>query len=519
MNLLLVLAPILTLAVGGVVLMMLDAFQKEDGQLAMPTALLHFVAAAAALALWQRGIPAEGAAAVAPWLTVDRTGLFLAAVISVGGALASLLAGGYLAEHKLDRGEYYPLIAFASSGAIMLAQSGDTLTLFLGLETMSLGVYAMTGFRRSNTRSVEAALKYFLLGSFAAALLLFGAALLYAITGHTDYPGIAAALRPTAELPADLVARAAEEQLRSVHTRMSIFAMVLVVVGLAFKVGAVPFHMWTPDAYEGAPTSTTAYMSVVVKAAAFGAFMRVMLVVFGDAGSASGTAGWPALLAWIAVLTMTVANLVALTQSSVKRMLAYSSIAHGGYILLGLLAAPKEGAGIAAQASVLFYLAGYAVTNVGVFASLALAGRRGAEAVSFDDLSGYARRHPGAGFALAFFLLSLTGIPPTVGFFGKFYVIRATLDAGYTTLAIIAVLNSAVSAYYYLGVLVKMYMREPAPGAAQAAPNRSFYIVFTILVSAALVLHMGILPQRWLSLAIEASTPVAAPAPAPAATP
>ena len=226
MNFLLVLAPILTLAVGGIVLMMLDAFQKEDGQLAMPTALLHFVAAAAALALWQRGIPAEGAALVAPWLTIDRTGLFLAAVISVGGALASLLAGGYLAEHKMDRGEYYPLLAFASAGAIMLAQSGDTLTLFLGLETMSLGVYALTGFRRSNARSIEAALKYFLLGSFAAAMLLFGVALLYAITGHTDYVGIAQSLRHSAELPNDLVARAAEEQVRLVGTRISILSLI-----------------------------------------------------------------------------------------------------------------------------------------------------------------------------------------------------------------------------------------------------------------------------------------------------
>lgn len=509
MNFLLVLAPLLTLAVGGVVLMMLDAFQKEDGQLAMPTALLHFVAAAAALALWKRGIPADGAALVAPWLTVDRTGLFLAAVISVGGALASLLAGGYLAEHKIDRGEYYPLLAFASAGAIMLAQSGDTLTLFLGLETMSLAVYALVGFRRSSARSAEAALKYFLLGSFAAALLLFGVALLYAITGHTDYAGIAQGLRPAAELPTDLVARAAEEQLRLVHARVSIFAMVLILVGLLFKIGAAPFHMWTPDAYEGAPTSTTAYMSVVVKAAAFGAFMRVMLAVYGDPGSASGTGGWPAILAWIAVLTMTLGNLMALTQTSVKRMLAYSSIVHAGYILLGVLTAPKEGVGVTAQASVLFYLAGYAVTNVGVFAALALAGRRGAEAVSFDDLAGYARRHPAAGFTLAFFLLSLTGIPPTVGFFAKFYVVRATLDAGYTTLAIIAMLNSAVSAYYYLGVLVKMYMRDPAPGAAQAAPSGSFYLVFTILVSGFLVLHMGMTPQRWLALGIEAVAPAA----------
>jgi NADH-quinone oxidoreductase subunit N len=208
----------------------------------------------------------------------------------------------------------------------------------------------------------------------------------------------------------------------------------------------------------------------------------------------------------IAVLTMTVGNLAALTQTSVKRMLAYSSIAHAGYLLLGVVVAPHAtGTGAAAQASVLFYLLGYTVSNIGAIGALILAGRRGAEAVSYDDLAGYARRHPAAGFALAFFLLSLTGVPPTVGFFGKFYIIRATLDAGYTSLAIIALLNSAVSAYYYLGVMVKMYMRDPAPGAVAAAPMKSFYVVSTLLAAAALVVAMGTMPERWLTLAGQAT--------------
>jgi len=506
-SLLLLLSPILILAVGAVVLMMVDAFQEQEGGLAMPTALLHFVAAACALALWQRGIPGDQTV-LQGWLVVDKTVLFLEATIAVGGALASLAAGGYLAEHKIDRGEYYPLMAFGSAGAMMLASSNDMLMLFIALETMSLAVYSMTGFRRASPRSAEGALKYFLLGSFAAALLLFGAALLYTISGHTDFPGIAAALRAAGEGP-----------LSGVRTQIGILAMLLIVASMAFKVSAVPFHMWTPDAYEGAPTSTTAYMSVVVKAAAFGVFMRLLLGVWGDPASASGTAGWPAILAWVAVLTMTVGNLVALTQTNVKRMLAYSSIAHAGYILLGLVAAPKAITGPGAQASVLYYLLTYTVTNVGAFAALMLAGRRGAEAVSYDDLAGYARRHPAAGFALTFFLLSLIGVPPTAGFFGKFYIIRATVEANYTGLALIAVVNSAVSAYYYLGVMVKMYMRDPAPGAPKAAPMQSFYVVATILTSGLLVLNLGLMPQRWLALALEAVTPAAAAAPAEGAAP
>jgi len=503
-TLLLLLSPILILAVGAVVVMLVDAFQEEEGALAMPTALLHFSAAAMALALWQRGIPADANTVVHGWLAIDKVTLFLQATVCLGGGFATLLAGGYLAEHRIDRGEYYPLLAFSSAGACLLVAANDTLMFFVALETMSLGVYALTGFRRASARSAEAALKYFLLGSFAAALFLMGAALLYAITGHTDFPGIASVLHPAIPVAVDANDANALVQ-ASLRTRVGILGMLLMIVSMAFKVGAVPFHMWTPDVYEGAPTSTMAYMSVVVKTAAFGAMLRVLLSVFGDAGSSAGGGGWPSVLAWIAVLTMTVGNLAALSQTSVKRMLAYSSIAHAGYLLLGVVAAPHATAGAGAQASVLFYLLGYSVSNIGAIGALILAGRRGAEAVSYDDLAGYARRHPAAGFAMAFFLLSLTGVPPTVGFFGKFYIIRSTLDAGYTGLAVIALLNSAVSAYYYLGVLVKMYMREPALGAERAAPMKSGYVVAALLGAAVLVAAMGAMPQRWLTLAGDAT--------------
>jgi NADH-quinone oxidoreductase subunit N len=278
--------------------------------------------------------------------------------------------------------------------------------------------------------------------------------------------------------------------------------------------------MWTPDAYEGAPTPATAYMAVTVKAAAFGGLLRVMLTLFGDpTTSASGVGGWPGILAWIALLTMTVGNLVATAQSSVKRMLAYSSIAHAGYILVGVVAAPRTEAlpggdgitvGQSALAAVLFYLLGYTVSNVGAFGSLILAGRRGAEVVSYDDLAGLGKRHPAAALAMTFFILSLIGVPPTVGFFAKFYVIRAAIEAGYTWLAVFAMINSAIASYYYLRVLVKMYMHEPAPGAPRAEPMRSGYVVVALVAAALMVLYFGLLPGRYLDLAAEAVRQVAA---------
>jgi NADH-quinone oxidoreductase subunit N len=524
-NILLYIIPIVILVTGGLVLMMADAFQKQEGGLALPTAFLHFAAAAAALALWPlAGDPAwltEASRLLGQYLVFDRTTLFLDAVIALGGMLASLLAGGYLAEHGLERGEFYSLITFSSAGCMMLAGANDLVMVFIGLETLSLGVYAMTGFRRTSPRSTEAALKYFLLGSFAAAILLYGSALLYGITGHTDLPGIRQALSTPLEAPVG-AEQAMVEFVRvqqTVHERIGVIAMVLVLVALAFKISAVPFHMWTPDAYEGAPTPATAYMAVAVKAAAFGAMLRVLVGLFGDPNGAGSVAGgWPGILAWIAVLTMTVGNLIAGAQSSIKRMLAYSSIAHAGYLLLGIVVAPRTDplaggeltVGQSAVASVLFYLLAYTVSNAGAFGALILAGRRGREAVSYDDVAGLGKRHPAAALAMSFFILSLTGVPPTVGFFAKFYIIRATLEAGYNWLAVFAILNSAIAAYYYLRVLVKMYMHEPAPGAPRAEPMESGFVTGTLIAAAVLVLYFGLTPSRYLQYAVEAVRAVAA---------
>lgn len=506
MGVYLALAPILVVALGGCGLMLAEAFAnlREDAhkdpalrgpssELALSTAVTLFVGALVATGVWMAGPESiEGAKSVAPYLLLDRFTLFFDIVLCLGGGLAALLAGGYLPEHNMDRGEFYPLLVFSTLGCMILAASGDLLSLFLGLETMSLGVYALTGFRRSSPRSSEAALKYFLLGSFAAALLLFGGALLYGATGHTDLAGIGQVLS------------AGASGAKGLPLPMVLFAFALVLVGLAFKVSAVPFHMWAPDAYEGAPTPVMAFMSVAVKSAAFAMLLRVLLLSFGDARFASWSSGWPPALALLAVLTMTVANLIAGRQESVKRMLAYSSIAHAGYVLVGVVS--TIGVGKEAEASVLLYLLAYTVSTAGALGALILMGSRGAEAVSYEDLAGIAKRHPGAALAMSFFLLSLAGVPPSAGFFGKLYVFRAAIGSGFYLLAILGLINSVIGAYYYLRVMVYMYMREPAPGAPVATPMRSGFVTAALLLSALFVIVLGVLPSSGIDLAIRAAT-------------
>jgi NADH-quinone oxidoreductase subunit N len=497
------LSPLLVVALGAVLLMLAEAFStrrtplalggpmqtvEHAGGLALGTTIVLLTGCAFSASVWMFGVDKlEGLEILLPWITVDRFSLFFDALLCLGGAIAALLAGGYLPEHKMNRGEFYSLILFSTLGAMILVSAGDLLTIFLGLETMSIGVYALTAFRRSSPRSAEGALKYFLLGSFAAALLLYGFALLYGATGRTDLVGVGAALRSGA-----------------VRDPMVIVALCLVLAGLVFKVSAVPFHMWTPDAYEGAPTPATTYMAVAVKTAAFAMMLRVLSTVFGDPQSASWAAGWPPVLACVSVLTMTVANLVAGRQDSVKRMLAYSSIAHAGYLLIGIVATMRDRS--QAEASVLFYLLTYTVSTAGAFGALILCGHRGAEAVSYEDLSGIGRRHPGAALPFSLFLLSLAGIPPTAGFFGKWFLFRAAIDGGFYWLAIIALVNSVIASYYYLRVLVYMYMREPAAGAPVAVPMRSGYVTAALLLAAILVIGLGLLPTRSLDVAVAAAT-------------
>jgi len=365
----------------------------------------------------------------------DGLTVFFTVLLCAIGAVAVLLSWDYVKRTRIHHGEYYALLLCATLGMIVMAGANDLITMFLGLELMSLSLYVLVGFRRNSLESNEAALKYFLLGAFASGFLLYGIALLYGATGTTSLPRMAAFLAGT---PLH-------------HDPLLLVGGLLLLAGLLFKVAAVPFHMWTPDAYEGAPTSVTAFMSAGAKAAAFAALLRFSLRVLGDAPIA-----WGPVLSVIAVLTMTVGNVTALLQTNLKRMLAYSSIAHAGYVLVAVIAGGTAGASAA-----LFYLAVYAAMNLGAFGVLTLLGRGTQEPVLMADVAGLGFRRPWLGLALTVFMLSLGGIPPTAGFMGKVYVFGTALQAGLVPLVVIGVLNSVVSVFYYLRVTVALYMEEP----------------------------------------------------------
>jgi len=482
-------SPLLLLVAAGLSIMLVDAFSEERSELALVTAMSLFVAAALAGVMLGSGNLVPAPEVVTRYLAVDRLALFSDLVICVGAGLSALLAGGYLREHGFERGEFYVILIFTAFGAMVLARAVDLLSIFLGLETMSLGAYSLVAYRRTSARAVEGAVKYFLLGSFAAAILLFGSALLYGATGHTDLVSIQHVVAAGQADPT-----------------LTIFALAMLIVGLAFKVGAVPFHMWVPDAYEGAITPVTTFMSVGVKAAAVTVLVRVLAGAFGDPVSTGLYTGWTPVIVLLSIATMVYGNLAALAQTSVKRMLAYSSIAHAGYILVGLAAVHEVGS--FAVSSVLYYIAAYTVSNVLAFGSLILMGSKGKEAVSYEDLAGAGRRHPVAAVPFVIGILSLLGMPPTAGFFGKYYVFSAAVQAGgpMIWLAVLGVLASAVGAYYYLKVIVYLFMREPAEGQPIAVPMRSAYVRVALVVAGYYVVKMGIEPGRYLDWAVSAAS-------------
>ncbi|KPK16557.1 MAG: NADH-quinone oxidoreductase subunit N [Myxococcales bacterium SG8_38] len=479
-------SPLLLLVVAGLSIMIIDAFTSDRKELAVVTAVSLFMAAALAGAMLVGPELAPAPELVTRYLAVDRLGLFFDVVICVGAGLSALLAGGYLREHGFERGEFYVLVVFTAFGAMVLARAVDLLSIFLGLETMSLGVYALVAYRRTSARAVEGAVKYFLLGSFAAAILLFGSALLYGATGQTDLAGIR-----------EVIAAGRADSI------LTILALVMLIVGLTFKVGAVPFHMWVPDAYEGAATPVTTFMSVGVKAAAVAVLVRVLVGAFGDPSTMSLYTGWTPVIILLSVVSMVFGNVAALAQSSVKRMLAYSSVAHAGYILVGLAAAHE--AGSAAVSSVLYYMGAYTVSNVLAFGSLILMGSKGKEAVSYEDLAGAGRRHPLAALPFVIGVLSLLGMPPTAGFFGKYYVFSAAVQSGLVWLAVVGVLASAIGAYYYLKVIVYLFMREPEEGSPIAVPMQSTYVIAALVLAGYYVVRMGITPGRYLDWAVSAA--------------
>jgi NADH-quinone oxidoreductase subunit N len=432
---------------------------------------------------------------------LDPFSSFLTFIVCVSLALASLTAAGFLRKRGAERGEFYALMLFAGAGMSLLGLSNELITIFVNVEVLSIATYALTSYLRRGTRPSEAGFKYFILGAFSSAVLLYGSALLYGASGTTLLSDMAVPLRAAMANNAALVYSGA----------------VLVAAGFAFKVAAVPFHMWTPDVYEGAPTPVTALMSAGVKAAAFVALVRV----FDSVGGGIDAKLPFTIFSTLALLTMVAGNLLAIPQRNVKRMLAYSSIAHAGYLLLGVAALFSSGAGQefrllsptalvgASQArgealsSILYYLLAYTFTALGAFAVVSLLERREDEekgtAWDLERFSGLAQRRPGWAFAMAAFMLSLAGIPPTIGFIGKLILFRAAVDAGLVGLTIIAVLSSAAGAYYYLRVVVYMYMR-PVPEGAHVL-ERSWMTELALVVSTVAVVLLGIMPgplTEWL---------------------
>lgn len=482
-------APLLVVVGLALTLLILDAFAGAGRRTWLGWISLLGIAAAMALtgAYWGEAGKPVGRALYEGMFYVDNFSLFGNLLFLACAAITVLFSMHHLEAHEMGHGEYYPLLLFAVTGMMVMAAAGDLVTLLLGLETMSISTYVLVGFRRKSDRGAEGAMKYFLLGAFSTGLLLYGVALIYGATGSTGFQAIARALAARPALLQD---------------PYLVVGVGLLLVAFGFKLATVPFHMWAPDAYEAAPTAVTGFMSCAVKAAAFAALIRLFTTVFGQKGLAVGPHGWFTLVAVASVLTMTVGNLVAIAQKSVKRMLAYSSIAHAGYLLIGLLASVQIGK--PAASSMLFYLFAYAFTVLGAFGVVLLLEPKGREEpLRLDELSGIGYRYPLAALAMTLFMVSLAGVPPTAGFFAKFYLFRAAIQAGVQdvtmmyTLVVIALLNSAAAAYYYLRVVVYLYFRE----AAEETPIlRSPTATFALVVAFLFVLAIGILPDPYLGL-------------------
>ena len=458
--------PLLLVALWAIVLLVVDLFVRRKGT----TPLL--AAAGLLLALVALVFRADDQQAVFDGMIVaDSYASFLQAIFLVTGLLAIAVAYDYLNRMGIDRGEYYPLLLFTISGMMLMSLAGDLIVVFVALELLSLPLYVLAGFARPRPDSEEAAMKYFLLGAFASGFLVYGIALVFGATGTTNLAGIAAELSGGAGL--------------------LLVGAVLVLVGLGFKVAAVPFHMWTPDVYQGAPSAVVAFMSVGAKAGGFAALLRIFIAALPDLAAA-----WAPLTMGLAALTMTWGNIAAIVQGNIKRMLAYSSIAHAGYILIALPAANLPAAAPGAVSAALFYLFAYLFSNLGAWAVVSAVERLEGGGLQIDDYSGLSRRRPGLALAMALFMLSLTGLPPTVGFIGKFFIFRAALDAGQIGLALVGVLTSLISAYYYLRVVVVMYMRPGEPETRSEG-----WLNATIGVTALATFVFGILPGPILALA------------------
>ena len=462
--------PMACVTAAGIAAMTAEAFREPGEQMPIgPLGAIGLVGAAvASVLLWNHNQTSFGV------VVADNFGLFVTGVLIIVGLFSLAISAPTIERERLPRGEYYALMLFAVAGMMLMATSSDLLVIFLALEVLSLAVYVLTGIRRDSPIATEAAFKYFLLGAFSSAFFLYGIAFTYGVTGSTRLDRIGRLIAAQALAP----------------TPMHFLAVGLLLVGFGFKVSAVPFHMWTPDAYEGAPPAVTGFMSTGVKAAAFAALVRVFLAAFeplrGD---------WTPVVWVVAAATMILATVVGVAQTNVKRLLAYSSIAHGGYLLVALVSANDV-----AKGAVLFYLLAYAVTNLGAFGVVALVDATDRPNDQVRDYAGLGNDHPALAALMTIFLLSLGGFPPMAGFMAKWYVFSAAVKAGYYWLAIIGVLTSVVSVFFYLRIVVMMYMTPSSemPARFPVVPKMAGA---ALVASAILVLYLGILPARVLDWA------------------
>ncbi|MEQ1885311.1 MAG: NADH-quinone oxidoreductase subunit N [Bryobacteraceae bacterium] len=467
--------PEIILTIAGVLIMFLEAVLDEDrksifGPFSLVALALSMGAAIAA--------SSDPGTAFSNMLIIDGFGSFFRVLVLVVGILAVFSSMEYLARERANGGEYYALILFSIVGQCIMVTANELIMVFIGLEVSSIASYVLAGYLREDKRNNESALKYFLLGSFATAFLLYGVSWIYGVTGSTNLQLIRQSLEG-AGAPAVAVTGA---------------AAALMFVGLGFKISAAPFQVWAPDVYQGAPAPVSAFLSVGPKAAAFAILARVFMTAFGPI-----SARWEPVFWACALATMIIGNFAAIQQTNIKRMLAYSSIAHAGYVLVAITA--NSGIG---SAAVMFYMAAYAVTNIGAFAVVAHVARKGEKYVEIEDFAGLGQRMPGLAAMLTIFLLSLIGVPLTGGFFGKFYIFKAALDSHLNWLTVLGLLNSAVAAYYYLRILVVMYFKEPGESTADLQPAGATLSI-AVYVCAIGTLVLGIMPGWVLDLANKAA--------------
>ncbi len=482
--------PELIVAIAGVIVMIVDAFSSPRQRLVTGTLSLLAMLAAAAATIWLWVARPLTASAFNGMIVLDEFRLSFTMIFIVVAILTLLIATVWVETESLPAGEFHSLLLFATAGMMLMASAGDLVIVFLGLEILSIATYVLAGFRRTDTRSNESSLKYFILGSFASAFLLYGIALIYGATATNTLPGTTN------------IATIATRLDQSLYPPLLFAGIAMMLVGFGFKIATAPFHVWTPDVYEGAPTPVTAFMAAGPKAAGFASFMRVFLFGFPIVTAAASTAGfahaaWVGALAIMAALTMTIGNVVAIVQNNVKRMLAYSSIAHAGYALVGFVAAgaatdPAQRS--AAVTAVIFYLLTYAVMNMGAFAIVTIIARKGDQRNEVEDYNGIGFSSPVLAFSLSIFLLSLLGMPLTAGFMGKIMVFSAAVNQGYIWLVVLGVLNTAISAYYYLRLIIVMFFRERTT--AWEPPRVPASVAVALILTIVGVFYLGLFPGR-----------------------